>query len=87
MSMFRKLTGSPHRHADASEVDLSLDDFVLCLGLALGFAKLCSLQELIKFINCQHYSQDINKFTYLLLLVCSIDLEVAGSVFERVFVL
>ena len=89
MSMFRKLTGSSHRHADASEVDLvlSLDDFVFCLGLALGFAKLCSLQELIKFLNCQHYSQDINKFTYLLLLVCSIDLEVAGSVFERVFVL
>ena len=45
------------------------------------------LQELIKFLNCQHYSQDINKFTYLLLLVCSIDLEVAGSVFERVFIL
>ena len=84
MSMFWKLTGPPHGHADASEVDLSLDDFVLCLGLALGFAKLCSLQE---FINCEHYSQDINKFTNLLLLVCSIDLEVAGSVFERVFVL
>ena len=47
---------------------------ILCFALlGIGFAKLCSLQELIKFINCQHYSQDINKFTYLLLLVCSIN--------------
>ena len=78
MSMFRK--------ADASEVDL----MILCFALlGFGFAKLCSLQSLIKFINCQHYSQDINKFTYLLLLVCSINQLISKllSVFERVFVL